>query len=594
MTDQPSSWFEDLDITKKLSVGQGALVGLLIIIVIALGLQVLSVQGTANLANNRNKSMAALKEVQYDVTDMLALTRGVLLTQSDFLAGLYETRTRTFDTNIQVLMDLYEGQPELQSTAAQLARDKEDLDKILRQQIGLAMSRDAVQEAQAIKMERDNVAWPALEKVLMAIDALVPAQKEERDKADALMESAFLYQKITLAIAIGLGTGLAFFLARYVGDKIRTPLVSITEAMRRVAGHDLTSQIPYTDRSDEIGDMGQALAYFRDEMERSETLAAERDADQKAQMEKAEARAEEERLQREREAEDAKQRDMEAARLEALVADFDTAISGAIEQLDSNAQQMKSTAGSMVGVADKTRTQATSVSSAAGEMQGNISTMASAIEEFAASIREVASQIQSAGQMSSHAVTVATTGSKAITELSSASGKIEDVVNLINDIAEQTNLLALNATIEAARAGDAGKGFAVVASEVKNLANQTAKATEDITRQIAEMQGLTNEAVSAMGAINEEIGSLNDVTLAVSSAIEEQEAVTSEISRSVQFASEKTQSVADEIQSVTEGANQTGEASNSVQQVSTQLEELSARITRSVNTFLTDVRSAQG
>lgn len=592
MTDRKTSWFDELDITKKLSVGQGALVGLLIVIVIALGVQVLSVQSTANLANNRNKSMAALREVQYDITDMLALTRGIMITHSDFLVGLYDKRTKTFDKNMQTLLELYDDQPELNTVASQFARNKQELDKMLRRQIDLAMSKDPVQQAQAMQMEREGVSWPYLESVLEAIDKLVPAQKEERANADAQMESAFFYQKIMLAIAIIAGTSLAFFVARYVGTKIRTPLANITEAMRRVSNNDLTSDIPYTDRTDEMGDMGQALAYFRDEMKRSEQLTSEREAEQKTQMARAEALAEEERQQREREAEEAQRRDAEAAKLEVLVADFDKAISGAIQQLDDDAQQMKSTAGGMVVVADDTRNQASSVSTAAGDMQSNIATMASAIEEFAASIREVSSQIQSAGKMSSHAVSVAASGSSAITELSTASGKIEDVVKLINDIAEQTNLLALNATIEAARAGDAGKGFAVVASEVKSLASQTAKATEDITRQIEEMQSLTHDAVGAMQAIDKEVGSLNQVTLQVSTAIEEQEAVTSEISRSVQFAAEKTQNVADEIEAVKDGANKTGEASGSVQKVATELEQLSATITNSVNQFLTSVRRA--
>ncbi len=592
MSGAKSSGFNNLPITRKLSRGQGALVGLLVVILLVLGAQILYVQNTVNEATNRLKSTAMLRQVQYDTTDLLALTRGVMLTKNSFLSGLYKERKTAFTKDLNELKALFADNPEGLKLARELGVNFKAMDEVFQQQIDLAESSDPTGQQQAIQMELDGKSWPPLEKVLFSINDLVDLQKAEQANTDAEMQNAFFVQNISLGIALLAGFALSMFISRFLGKAIAPPLQAITGTMRSLADGKLDTEIPHVQREDEIGDMGRALEFFRDELQKSERLAEERESVQQAQIRVAEEQQQKEREQHETERFAAEERQRQADRVEQLVAQFDTNISEAIRSLDGNANQMRGTAGNMGQIVDQTRSQASSVTSASTDMQHNISTMASAIEEFAASIREVSGQIQSASGMSSEAVTVASTGSEAINNLSTASSKIEDVVKLINDIAEQTNLLALNATIEAARAGDAGKGFAVVASEVKSLANQTAKATEDITLQIVEMQGLTGKAVDAMGAIDKTIGSLNQVTMAVSSAVEEQEATTNEISRSVQFAAEKTDQVTQEIAMVSEGANQTGEASTAVQQASEELEGLSATISRDVNNFLKEVRSA--
>ena len=545
----------------------------------------------ANEATNRLKSTAMLRQVQYDVTDMLALTRGVMLTKNEFLSGLYKEREQTFNQDLSELKKLFAENPEGLKLAGELGRNVAAMSDVFEQQMDLALSPAADGQQQAIQMEIDGKSWPPLEKVLFSINDLVELQTKEQALTDSNMSNAFLVQNISLAVAFIAGVFLAVYIARFIGRSIAPPLQEITGTMRSIAGGKLDTDIPYADRDDEVGDMSKALSFFRDELSKSEKLAEEREAAQQAQIREAELRQQEEREKMERERLAAESRQRQAERVEKLIAEFDETISNAIGRLDGNAGTMRNTAGNMVSIADMTRDQAGTVTAASNEMQGNISTMASAIEEFAASIAEVSNQIQNAGRMSSEAVNVANSGSNAISTLSQASSKIEDVVKLINDIAEQTNLLALNATIEAARAGDAGKGFAVVASEVKSLANQTAGATEEITNQIAEMQGLTGKAVEAMTAIDETIGNLNELTLAVSASIEEQEATTQEISRSVQFASEKTNEVTEQIAMVSDGANQTGEASGNVQQASEELETLSTDISKNVHDFLAQVRA---
>ena len=591
MSGSPTSKFDNLPITRKLSRGQGALVGLFALLLIIIWAQILYVQNTANEATNRLKSTAMLRQVQYDVTDMLALTRGVMLTKNEFLSGLYKEREQTFNQDLAELKKLFAENPEGLKLAGELGRNVAAMSDVFEQQMDLALSPAADGQQQAIQMEIDGKSWPPLEKVLFSINDLVELQTKEQALTDSNMSNAFLVQNISLAVAFIAGVFLAVYIARFIGRSIAPPLQEITGTMRSIAGGKLDTDIPYADRDDEVGDMSKALSFFRDELSKSEKLAEEREAAQQAQIREAELRQQEEREKMERERLAAESRQRQAERVEKLIAEFDETISNAIGRLDGNAGTMRNTAGNMVSIADMTRDQAGTVTAASNEMQGNISTMASAIEEFAASIAEVSNQIQNAGRMSSEAVNVANSGSNAISTLSQASSKIEDVVKLINDIAEQTNLLALNATIEAARAGDAGKGFAVVASEVKSLANQTAGATEEITNQIAEMQGLTGKAVEAMTAIDETIGNLNELTLAVSASIEEQEATTQEISRSVQFASEKTNEVTEQIAMVSDGANQTGEASGNVQQASEELETLSTDISKNVHDFLAQVRA---
>lgn len=588
-----SKRFQDYSLFQKLAVGQGALVLMLLVFALGNFLQLRAIETTTWGATNRYDSTAMLRQVQYDVTDMLALTRGSILTQNDFLANLFTDRTAQFDKDIAVLIGLYEGQPDSQRIARELKERTETLKATFQRQIDLAIKGDEESRQQARQMEISGEAWPPLEKVLFSINDLVDLQRQQLAVSEEALADEFLYQKVGLGAGALVALLVAAFIARAVARSIAEPAGHMTTAMLALAENKLETDIPHTGRKDEIGDMGRAMEFFRGELLKNAELTAEREAAQKAAVEAAEKQAAQEHERMAREAAEARAREAHATRIEQMIADFDAAISDAIDTLNGNAQEMRSTASGMVDVANHTRTQASSVSSAAGEMQNNVGTMAAAIEQFSASIREVASQIQSASTMSADAVRVAEGGTEAIQTLSEASARIEDVVKLINDIAEQTNLLALNATIEAARAGEAGRGFAVVASEVKSLATQTAKATEDITAQITDMQGLTGKAVDAMHAIDETISKLNHVTLAISSAVEEQEAATGEISRSVQYAAEYTGKVTMEIAEVTDGANQTGEASNSVMSVAERLEAISHSISDNVGRFLGNVRESR-
>jgi methyl-accepting chemotaxis protein len=275
-----------------------------------------------------------------------------------------------------------------------------------------------------------------------------------------------------------------------------------------------------------------------------------------------------------------------------LADDFETNVKGAVEIVASAAAQLESTAKSLGGSAEATTRQSSAVAAASEQAAVNIQTVASAAEELSTSIGEISRQVSESATIAREAVGQAQATDHQVEALSAAAARIGEVVRLINEIASQTNLLALNATIEAARAGEAGKGFAVVASEVKNLATQTAKATEDIGGQIAAIQTATTGAVSAIRSIGETIQRIDQIAGSIAAAVEEQSASTAEIARNVQQASAGTADVSSNIVTVTDAARQTGASAGEMLDSAGALGRESARLRDQVDRFLREVRAA--
>ncbi|WP_028138842.1 methyl-accepting chemotaxis protein [Bradyrhizobium japonicum] len=292
-------------------------------------------------------------------------------------------------------------------------------------------------------------------------------------------------------------------------------------------------------------------------------------------------------------------KDMEAraatqrkADMQRLAGGFEAAVGGIIETVASAATELERAAGTLTQTADTTQQLSTAVAAASEEASTNVQSVASATEEMASSINEISRQVQESARISHEAVDQARRTNDRVGELSKAAGRIGDVVELINTIAGQTNLLALNATIEAARAGEAGRGFAVVASEVKALAEQTAKATGEISQQISSIQVATQESVSAIREISGTIEKLSEISSTIAAAVEEQGAATQEISRNVQQAANGTQQVSANITDVQRGASDTGSASSQVLSAARTLSADSTRLKTEVSNFLSSVRVA--
>jgi methyl-accepting chemotaxis protein len=279
-------------------------------------------------------------------------------------------------------------------------------------------------------------------------------------------------------------------------------------------------------------------------------------------------------------------------KLETAINEFDIAVNEIIESVASASTELQASAQSMSVTAEQASSRTTTVAAASEEASTNVQTVASASEQLSSSIAEIGRQAAMSAQIAGQAVQEAHRTDDKVQGLAAAAQKIGDVVTLINDIAAQTNLLALNATIEAARAGEAGKGFAVVASEVKSLANQTAKATEEIAEQIKAMQGATQESVDAIKSIEKTITEMNQIATSIAAAVDEQDAATNEIARNVQEAARGTQDVSSNIVAVAEAAAETGSAAAEISGSSDLLARQAETLREHVDKFLTQVRAA--
>ncbi len=396
---------------------------------------------------------------------------------------------------------------------------------------------------------------------------MIDNQKQMLD-ADSAEVSGLVNMMITVAVvAVIAGLLAAMITAQRTAASIVPPLVAMTGAMDSLSKGDTSVAIPAASSADEVGEMAAAMEVFRANLIRQRELE-----------------------EKQRQADEASRQ--RALRIERLTADFDAAASAMVQQVAAAAGQLQSTAGAMSATAQQTSHQATAVAAASEEASVNVQTVAAAAEELSGSINEIGRQVAHSSGISQDAVGEASKAGEVVNELADTAQRIGEVINLITDIASQTNLLALNATIEAARAGEAGKGFAVVAGEVKNLANQTARATDEIGTQIAAIQDQTHRVVGTIGTIVKVIEEIGQISGDVAAAVEEQSAATQEIARNVEQAAAGTAEVSGNVVQVQDAADQTGTSSREVLEASRTLAEQSSNLRSTIEAFLKDVRAA--
>jgi methyl-accepting chemotaxis protein len=405
---------------------------------------------------------------------------------------------------------------------------------------------------------------PWLEAVLNPAYAALDAALDRAADVRARAGTQLALQLVLLSAALALALGSIWLVAR----RAVRPLGVIRDRMLQLAGGDLGVDVPFTARGDEIGALGKAMATFKDGMIEASRLRAE-------------AADEENRVAERRRSE-----------MRALADRFDQAVGAIVDMVASAAMQLRASAQTLTTAAEETSAQSLAVGSASEQASQNVASVASATEELSTSVREISRQVAQSADIARKAVGEANETNEQVKGLAVAADKIGSIVGLINTIAGQTNLLALNATIEAARAGEAGKGFAVVAAEVKQLADQTAKATAEISAQIGAIQGATDQAATAIGAIGQTIETMNTITSTIATAVDGQGAATGEIARNVQEASRGTAEVTGSIAGVTRAAADSSTAAADVLTSASELSRQADTLRGEVTKFLETVRAA--
>ena len=436
-----------------------------------------------------------------------------------------------------------------------------NLDKYSRDFAGWVTATQQVMSSEADLTATFQNLEPKVVAAIAEIDRLSGmADASERELRDAM--------KLRMICALALAALAMCMLSFLLGRAISQPITAMTAALTRLAAGDFNIALPGQSRRDEIGEMAGAARIFKDNMIETERLRAEQLADQQAQS----IQRRDERLR--------------------LASGFQDAVGSIVDKVSSEATELEAAASTLTRTAEATLELSGVVSGASGEASSNIQSVAAATGEMTSSVEEIGRQVVHSRKIAQSAVEYARSTDARITALSQAAGRIGEVVQLITGIAEQTNLLALNATIEAARAGDAGRGFAVVAQEVKALAAQTAKATDEIGKQILGMQSATQESVDAIKQIGAVILQISDVSEMIAAAVEEQGAATREIARNVQMASDGAGRVGSAIADVHQGAADTGSASGQVLSSAQSLSNQASQLKLEVESFLASIRVA--
>ncbi len=506
--------------------------------------------------------------------------RWIVGTRAAIYRALVETTdegNRAAEADLKAAMDgfrkMYDGvKAAVPSRATEVDDIVRSFDAILMQTCDKVI-KDALSatDAAAIAQSADEMSktcGPRLTELISKskqfVDSLIDKSRSTSENIGKIADAATLYTYLVLFASLIVVMVIAVVV---VITTLTTPLKGLVDAMAQMSRGDLSVDVQGAERKDEIGSVARTLEVFRAGLQEASDLRVEAQAAEAANAEK-----------------------MRKARHQ-IADEFQSKMGALADAFGRSSHEVSEAARNLAATAEETARQAQAVSGAAEEASVNVQTVAASTEEMTASVREIASQVMKSTSVANTAASEAARTETDVRALSEAATKIGEVVELINNIAGQTNLLALNATIEAARAGEAGKGFAVVASEVKQLAAQTAKATDEISSKINEIQQATNRTVGSIERIVNTVSDIQSISTMISAAIEEQGAATGEIAQNTQLAARGTEQVSDNINGVGRAAEMTGAASTQLMGLSNNLSGQAVDLQREVGSFVQQLRA---
>lgn len=560
------SYFLGLKSKIKLSIIFSFIVSIVLIMGIIISSRVNTIRVTTASNDFTQDVIREIENMKMGMIDQISGLRAYMISSDIANLDSYKTGWDSFSSarsRIETMARNNQRQAQLAKEIWEHANDwKRDVAEPV---LTLMQSPDGIREA--YRLESSVTAQQSWSMVIGKIDEMARIEAELLTERSAIQHAAMDMTDYTVRSGIGAAIVISILSGFLLLASLVTPMRRMTEIMGRLAHGDTSVSIAYLERPDEVGAMARAIGVFKQNAIDMETLRHERET--------ALARTANERH----------------AMMMELADRFETSVMGIVKTVSSSAVQLQATAQSLSDGAHKSGSRASSVSAASERSSRNVQTVATAAEELSASIADISHQVTQAAEISSTAAQKASLANGMVEGLSQAAERIGAVISLINDIASQTNLLALNATIEAARAGDAGKGFAVVAGEVKDLANQTARATGEIAGQITTVQDETDKAVQAIKGVGAIIEKVREISGGIAAAVEEQGVATQEIARTVEEVAQGAQEVSSNVADITDSALSIVGASDQLLAAATDLAANSANLRQEVAEFLTEIRS---